>query len=143
MGLLEHIIDVLATLRVGFPVFISHLVATFSIWYLSIVIYARITPHSEVALIRSGNVATAISFGSACLGLAIPLAFCLAGSINLYDILIWSLPVLIVQVIAFVVVDAIVGDVPRRLRDNDLACAVFLALVRLGVAAIIAGAISD
>ncbi len=34
-------------------------------------------------------------------------------------------------------------DGRRRLRDNDIACAVFLALVRLGVAAIIAGAISD
>ncbi len=140
---MEHVLDVVSSLRVGFPVFLSHLVATFSIWYLSIVIYARITPHSEIALIRAGNVATAISFGSACLGLAIPLAFCLAGSINLYDILIWSVPVLIVQLLAFLVVDAIVGDVPRRLRDNDLACAVFLALVRLGVAAIIAGAISD
>ncbi len=140
---MDQLLDLLETLRIGFPVFVSHLVATLLIWVVSITLYARLTPHSEIPLIRAGNVATAISFGSACLGLAIPLAFCLAGSVNIYDMLIWSLPVLLVQVATFLIVDGIVGGVPQRLRDDDLACAIFLALVRLGVAAIIAGAISD
>lgn len=138
-----HVADVLQTLQAGFPIFVQHLLATLLIWFVSIALYARVTPHAELPLIRAGNVATAISFGSACLGLAIPLAFCLAGSINVYDILIWSLPVLLVQVAVFFLFDAAVRDVPTRLSNNDLACAIFLALVRLGVAAIIAGAISD
>ena len=135
--------DVLQTLLAGFPIFVLHLLTTLLVWVASITLYAKITPHHELPMIRDGNVATAISFGSAALGLAVPLAFCLAGSINVYDILLWSVPILLLQVSVFFLFDAVVRDVPGRLSRNDMACAIFLALCRLGVAAIIAGAISD
>ena len=40
------------------------------------VLYIFITPYSEVALIRAGNEAAAVSLGGAVIGFALPIAVC-------------------------------------------------------------------
>ena len=61
----------------GFPNLLLHLGVTLGLLLLAAALYTRITPHDEIKLIRHGNVAAAVSFSGAILGLAIPLAFCL------------------------------------------------------------------
>ncbi len=73
---------VLESLIAGLPVLLLHLGSATAVWAAALLLYIWITPHRELALIRAGNEAAAISFGGAAIGLAVPLAFCLRASVN-------------------------------------------------------------
>ena len=68
----------------GIPFLLSHFGVTVLMLVIGVFIYMLITSHDERALIRDGNTAAAISLAGAILGLAIPLAFCMASSVNVY-----------------------------------------------------------
>ncbi len=109
---------------------------------VGVVIYMWTTPHKELELIRGGNVSAAVSFGGAIVGLAIPLAVCLAFSVSVLDILIWGAVTLVFQLVAFRVVDLILKNVSARIEEGDMATAVLLVSVKLATAVINAAAIS-
>lgn len=67
----------------GFPLTLLHALVTMVILVVAAALYALITPHREIALIRQGNAAAAVSFGGALVGLAIPLAASLAATTSL------------------------------------------------------------
>ena len=81
---------VLDTLASGFPYFISHFGLTLIMLGVGVYIYEKITPYPELELVREGNIAASISLAAGILGLAIPLAACLKGSVSLWDIFIWG-----------------------------------------------------
>ena len=64
----------------GFPVTLLHFGVTALILFLGATLYVLMTPHREIALIREGNAAAALSLGGVLVGLAIPLSASLAGS---------------------------------------------------------------
>ena len=74
----------------GFPTLLLHFSVTLGMLGAGIWIYQLITPWHEMRLIRAGNLAAATSFSGAILGLAIPLAFCMATSVGVLDIIIWG-----------------------------------------------------
>jgi len=76
------------------------------------------------------------------IGMAIPLAACLASAVSLYDLLIWAVPLLILQLIAFRFVDLLLHDLPRRIRDNEAGAAILLVAVKIAVGLISAAAVS-
>ena len=92
---------VIQSLLSGLPIFLLHLACATLAWLAALALYMWITPHDEFALIRAGNEAAAISLGGAAIGLAIPLALCLAGSVNVWDVMIWGSVTLVLQLIAF------------------------------------------
>lgn len=126
----------------GFPYLLLHLGVTLGLLGAAAWIYMRITPHDEIALIRAGNLAASISFAGALLGLAIPLAFCLAVSVGLWDILIWGIVTLVLQLLALRVIEAVLDGLWHRIEAGEAAAAVLLAAVKLAVAAINAAAIT-
>jgi putative membrane protein len=91
---------------------------------------------------REGNVAAATSFGAAVVGLALPLAICLARSVNVADIVIWGIVALAVQLITFFAMSFAFRDLSQRIENGDMAAAVALGSTKLGVAAINAAAIA-
>lgn len=133
---------VLQSLISGFPVLLLHFAVTLVLWLLTLSIYYWLTPHNELKLIRDGNIATAISSGGVAMGLALPLAFCLAGSVSVWDIIIWSIPILMMQVATFFGLNKVLGDMPHRLAHNDIAAAVYLFMVRMGSAFLVTAAIA-
>jgi putative membrane protein len=94
-------------------------------------IYTRITPYNEFALISKGNLAAAWSFSGALLGFAIPLASAISHSVSLIDMAVWGSIALVVQLLTFSAVKrlfpAIVSDIP----ENHVAQGVFLGVVSL------------
>jgi putative membrane protein len=64
----------------GFPITLLHAGVTLTMLVLGTVLYALLTPHKEIALIREGNSAAALSLGGVFVGLAIPLAVSLKAS---------------------------------------------------------------
>ncbi len=133
---------IIQSLIAGLPVLLLHLGTATAVWAGALLLYIWITPHRELALIREGNEAAAISFGGAAIGLAVPLAFCLRASLNVWDILIWGSVILILQLIAFRVLDFMLKDLPKRIENDERAAAIFLAMSKFAVAALNAAAVS-
>ena len=126
----------------GFPYLMAHSAAAFVILLLGVRLYMLVTPHDDLALIRQGNVAVSLSLGGAILGMAIPLAFVLAFSVSVLDVVLWGVVTLVLQIIAFFIVDKVLRNLSDRLADGDMASAVLLVSVKLTTAAINAAAVS-
>lgn len=126
----------------GFPNLLLHLAVTLGLLAGAAALYTRITPHDEINLIRHGNVAAAVSFSGAILGLAIPLAFCLAASIGVWDILIWGVVTLLLQILALRVIEALMQGLSHRIEAGEMGPAILLASVKLAVAAVNAAAVT-
>ena len=126
----------------GFPTLLLHFAMTLAILAAGVWIYMLITPHKELALIREGNTAAAVSLSGAVLGLAIPLAFSMSVSVNVLDILIWGVLALAIQLACFWGMDRLMGELSQRIDEGELGPAILLAGVKLSVAAVNAAAIS-
>ena len=66
----------------GFPLTLLHVLVALIILIGGAALYAFITPHREITLIREGNTAAALSFGGVLVGIALPLAFALGYSVH-------------------------------------------------------------
>ncbi|MBK6704954.1 MAG: DUF350 domain-containing protein [Hyphomonadaceae bacterium] len=127
----------------GFPDFIIQLGVALGLFVASLVIYTLMTPHKELALIRAGNPSAALAYGGVIVGLAIPLGSCLEHSFGLFDLLIWGVVTLLIQLLAFRFADIFLRGLPRRIAEGDVAAAVFLMSIKIGLALIMAGAVAD
>lgn len=133
---------IIQSLIAGLPIFMLHLGSATVIWAVALALYSWITPHDEFTLIRAGNTAAAISFGGAAIGLALPVAFCLAASVNVWDIAIWGSVTLILQLIAFRAVDLFIGGLSKRIEADEAGPAIFLAMTKIALACLNAAAVS-
>ena len=133
---------VLQSFLAGFPVLLMHFLVTIAMLIVGVTIYIWITPHKDVALVRAGNVAAAISLSGAILGLAIPLAMSMSVSVNVADIVIWGLLTLVIQLIVFRLADLILRDLSARIEAGEVAAALLLSSIKLAVAVITAAAVS-
>lgn len=127
----------------GFPDFIIQLSVALGLFVASLIVYVIMTPHKELALIRAGNPSAALAFAGVVVGLAIPLGSCLAHSFGVVDLIIWGIVTLLLQLIAFRFADMVLRGLPRRIAEGDVAAAVFLLSVKIGLALILSGAVAD
>jgi len=126
----------------GFPVFIAHFALTVSLLVTGVALYVAITPHREMRLVREGNTAAAISLGGVVIGLGLPLAVSMANSVTLFDILIWGVVSLALQLGTFFAIDFLLRGLPKRIEEGQVASAIFLAGSKLAVAIITAAALT-
>lgn len=133
--------SVLQSFLSGAPVLLLHLATALAMLALATSAYTAITPVREMEMIRAGNTAAAVSFGGGLLGIALPLAACLAASVSILDLMVWGAVVLAIQLATLRLVDAFVGDLRRRIEGGEMAAAITVAAVKLSVASITAAAI--
>ncbi len=133
---------VLQSLMTGLPVLVLEFAVTVAMLAVAVWIYVHLTPYREFALTRDGNMAAAISLGGAILGLALPLAVCMAMSVGVWDIVLWGIVTLFIQIVVFRVTDLILRGLPQRIEAGETAPALVLAAIKLAVAMINAAAIS-
>ena len=126
----------------GIPFLLAHFGITIIMLVVGVFIYMRITSHDEMALIRNGNTAAAVSLAGAILGLAIPLAVCMANSVNVYDIIIWGVVTLVIQIITFWIIDLWLRGLSERIEKGEVGTAILLVSVKLAVACVNAAAVS-
>ena len=105
-------------------------------------IYALLTPWKEIALIREGNAAASVAFAGVLVGLAIPLAVSLSVSTSVRDILIWGVATVVLQLLAFRIVDLLLTGLPQRIREGEVSAAVLLVGAKLATAVILAAALT-
>jgi putative membrane protein len=98
------------------------------------VIYQWATPYNERTLIREGNVAAAITLGAALLGYILPLASALEHTVSLPEFAVWALLAGVIQIVAFTIVRRVVmRDFSDRIVRGELAAAIYMASISLGV----------
>lgn len=98
------------------------------------VLYQWATPYDERTLIRQGNVAAAITLGSAVLGYILVLASALAHTTSLLEFAIWALIAGVIQVVAFTIVRRVVmPDFTDRIVRGELAAAIYMGIISIGV----------
>lgn len=124
-----------------FPAFVLHLLAALCIFVGLTWLYRVVHRFPFLEHVANHNAAAAISFGSIQIGFAIPLAACLVSSADVLDLVIWAVPIGLVQHICFLIFDTIFNGLSRRLAANDVAVAIMVAAGRISVAIIIAGGI--
>jgi putative membrane protein len=126
----------------GFPLALLHAAATLLILAAGAALYALLTPHREIALIREGNTAAAISFGGVLTGLALPLAAAMTASASLLEIIMWGAPTVVVQLLVFRLVDLLLKGLPERIQHGEMAAAALLAGAKLASAVVLAAAVA-
>ena len=126
----------------GFPITLLHMGVTILILVLGAAVYVLLTPHREVALIREGNAAAALSLAGALVGLAIPLGVSMNASASVIEIAIWGVSTVVVQLLVFRLVDLLLRGLPQRIRDGEVSAAALLVGGKLATAIILASAVA-
>ena len=133
---------VIQSFLAGFPVLLLHFSVTLAMLGTGVTIYQWITPYHELDLIRAGNNAAAISLSGAIVGLALPLAVCMASSVSVWDIIIWGVVTLVIQLLAYRLGDAVLRGLPARIEAGEIGAAILIAAIKLAVAMINAAAVA-
>ncbi len=139
---MEILFIILQSVKSGLPFLISHFVISIGIFLVGLWFYTLITPMNELELIRRGNIAASISLFGACVGISIPLAMCLASSVNSIDIIIWGSIAVILQLVCFKVVDLFLNDLSKRIIDGEIGVSIILLSFKISIALLNAAALS-
>ena len=126
----------------GLPFLISHFVTSVIVFLIGVIIFLFVTPMKEIALIRKKNTAAAISFSGALIGLALPLASSLSASGSIYEIIVWGLVAIVIQLFCFKAVDILINDLPKRIENGELSSSILLFSIKISVALLNSAAIS-
>lgn len=125
----------------GFPDFLIHGGVTLALLMAGCIVHMLLTPMKEMQLIRAGNVSAGISVGAVIVGLAVPMSSCLATATTVYDILIWGVVAILLQLLAFRASDLLLRDLPKRIERDEVGAALVLAGVKIAAAMIMAAAL--
>ena len=96
-------------------------------------VYCKMTPYSELKLIKQGNTSAAISLGGALLGFVLPLYSAITHSVGFTDMLIWATIAMLVQFAVFGSVRVIFKSLVRDIEDNHTAAATLLAFCSVSI----------
>jgi putative membrane protein len=127
-----------ATSLSTFPNFALYFVTAVVLTALFLVLYANLTPHREMRLIREGNSAAAISLIGSLLGFVIPLATIIHHSVVLLDFVIWGVIALAVQIGGFFVARMVLPHLPQAIADGNVSDAIFLGGLSLALGILVA-----
>ena len=109
---------------------------------LFLVIYVRIAPYREIALIRQGNSAAAASLSGTLIGFVLPLAAAVEHSVNPYDLAIWATIALVVQLVVYFAARAVLPDLGRDIPAGKVASGIFLGALSAGAGILNAASMS-
>ncbi len=123
------------------PAFASFFLTAVVLLGVFAVLYELVTPYNELALIREGNAAAAITLGGAIIGFALPIAVSVAVSHNLYAMVGWAVVAGIVQLLVYVAARLALPRINEAIPQGKIASGIFLASLSIGVGILNAGCI--
>ena len=127
----------------GLPAFLLYFALGLLLLAAFLAIYIAVTPYKEIALIREGNAAAAISLGGAIIGYVLPLSRAIAQSVSVVDMLAWGGVALVAQVVVYFVVARAVPRFPEAIRAGRVSAATFLAALAVAVGLLNAAAMTS
>jgi putative membrane protein len=126
-------VDSIAASLSTLPSFIAYFCGAGALTTVFLMLYSRLTPEQEIALIRSGNIAAAIALAGALLGFVVPLASVIAHSARILDLILWGVVALLIQLAGFLVARAMFPGLPKAIVEGQISEAVFLAGLSLAL----------
>ncbi len=127
----------------GFPNFLAYTGTAAAMLIIAIAIYIKLTPWRELALVKDENGAAGLALAGAIVGLAIPIAACLASSISLIGLVLWGVVALLLQLVAYRVTDLLLSDLPRRIQEDQAGPAIVLVGAKIGSAILLSAGVWD
>ena len=129
-------------LYIGFIIFfLTALVLVVVFLYL----YALVTPYDDYKLIfEDNNIAAALGFGGAIIGVSIPLYSALVNSVSYTDFVIWGVIAILIQLIFALVVTRISGkySLESKISQGVVPVGILMAFLSICIGLLNAGSIS-
>ena len=119
-----------------------HLLTGFALLAVFFGIYTKITPFDEVALIRQGNAAAALSLGGAGVGFCLTVVSSILHNDNFWLFLIWSVGAMMVQVGTYAFLTRMLPQMNQAIAANNVAMGGLMGLLSLMVGMINAACLS-
>ena len=115
------------------PSFLSYLAVAVVLLAVFLLLYVKVTPYDEIALIREGNIAAAVSLSGALLGFAMPVANVIAHSDALLDLTVWGLIAGVIQLLTYLAARFALPHLARDIPDGQIASGIFIAALSLAM----------
>ncbi len=122
----------------SFPEFLLQAGVTLALLITGCIVHVLLTPMKEMKLIREGNISAGISVAAVIVGLAIPMSACLETATSVYNILIWGVVAILLQLLAFRIADLLLRDLPKRIERDEMGSALVLAAIKVSAAMVMA-----
>lgn len=126
----------------GLTALVPQIGATLFLLALGVTLYKVTTPFDEMRLVRDGVAAGGLVLGGAVVAMAVPLAAVLATTHALLDILVWGSVAVVIQLVVFLVASRLIRDLRGMIEGGNVAAAVLLVGVQIGVALVNAAAMA-
>lgn len=108
-----------------------HLIASAILLGVFLFIYTKVTPFDELALIRAGRGGAALSLGGALIGFSLTLGSAIVHNASLFEVLLWAIGAMIVQIIVFTVASRLMASIRTDIEGGNAAMGGFLGTVSL------------
>jgi len=117
----------------GLGYFVAYFATALALVAVFLTVYTWVTPHGEIALIRQGNVAAALSLSGALLGFIVPLAGAITHSVAWWDMLFWGGVALVVQLLSYFIVRMILPSLSQDISAGKVAQGLLLGTISFGI----------
>ena len=129
-------------LYIGFIIFFLTALALVVVF---LYLYALVTPYDDYKLIfEDNNIAAALGFGGAIIGVSIPLYSALVNSISYTDFVIWGVIAILIQLIFALVVTRISGkySLESKISQCVVPVGILMAFLSICIGLLNAGSMS-
>jgi putative membrane protein len=124
------------------PNFLIYLATSGALLIAFMAAYMLATPQQDLALIRKGNVCASLVFSGTLLGFALPLASAVAHSVNLTDLVLWSVVACVVQGIVSLVLRFVIHDLRSHVEEDCVSVGVMMASMKIAAGLLNAAAMT-
>ena len=125
--------------------FISFFLTALVLVVVFLYLYALVTPYDDYKLIfEDNNIAAALGFGGAIIGVSIPLYSALVNSVSYTDFVIWGVIAILIQLIFALVVTRISGKYSLELKISQgvVPVGILMAFLSICIGLLNAGSMS-
>jgi putative membrane protein len=119
-----------------------HLLSGVMLLAVFFAIYTKVTPFDEVALIRQGNAAAALSLGGAGIGFCLTIVSSIVHNDTLMMFLLWSVGAMVVQTGVYAILTRVVPQMNPAIEANNVAMGGLMGAMSLMVGMINAASLS-
>lgn len=134
--------SIILALSSGLPILVFQLGVASVLLALGVFGYMAVTPYDELKLVREGNNAAGVALCGALVGLAIPIGATLATSHVTLDIVVWGIVAIALQLVGFAIASRLIRGLRGMIEAGNVAVALVIVGVQLGVALLNAAAVS-
>lgn len=120
----------------------THLIASGILLGIFFVIYTKVTPFDELALIHAGKGAAALSLGGALIGFSLTLGSAIVHNATLAEVVMWAVAALIVQIIVYTIASRVMHTVRTEIEAGNVAMGGLMGSVSLAAGIVNAACLS-